>query len=79
MSIASANPGWTDDLSTSAEARAQRTLQAAERLLAKPTPAAPAAAAASAEHQLREYMQEMSLTRYGHAGALLSRLYGKSR
>ncbi|OZI48768.1 hypothetical protein [Bordetella genomosp. 4] len=75
MSIASANPGWTDDLPTAAEARAQRTLQAAERLLAEPTPSAPA----SAEHQLREYMQEMSLTRYGHASALLSRLYGKSR
>lgn len=77
MSIGSANPGWIDDLPTPAEARAQRTLQAAERLLVKPTPAAPAAPV-SAEHQLREYMQEMSLTRYGHAGALLTRLYGKS-
>lgn len=75
MSIASANPGWTDDLPTAAEARAQCTLQAAERLLTKPAPAVPV----SAEHQLREYMQEMSVTRYGHAGALLSRLYGKSR
>jgi len=73
MSIGSANPGWIDN-TTAAEARAQRTLKAAEQLMAHPTPAAPV----SAEHQLREYMQEMSLTRYGHAGALLSRLYGKS-
>jgi len=74
MRSGNANLDRIDD-PNSAEARAQRILQAAERLMAHQAPTTPV----SAEHQLREYMQEMSLTRYGHAGALLSQLYGKSK
>lgn len=58
----------------SAEARAQRTLQAAEQLVSQSGRTLPT----SAEHELREYMQELSLKSYGHAGSLLSSLYRTS-
>jgi len=57
-----------------AELRAQRTLQAAEQLVAQPGSIPPM----SVEHELREYMREMKLKSYGHAGSLLSSLYRTS-
>lgn len=76
MDVGNGNSEWPGNVTSAAEARAQRTLQAAERLLAPPAPDTPDTPV-SAEHQLREYMQEMSRTRYGHAGTLISELYSK--
>jgi len=58
---------------TDAELRAQRTLEAAKRLMA-PTGQA---SAPSVEHELREYMQELRLKADGRARSLASRVGGK--
>lgn len=67
MQIGSVNPDWTDHPAISPQA--QPTLPATEGHVTEPV---------SAEHQLREYMREMSQGRYGHASALLTQRCGKS-
>lgn len=57
-----------------AELRAQRTLQAAKKLMSQPGKIPPV----SAEQELFEYMRQMKLKSYGHAGSLLSTLYTTS-
>lgn len=71
MQIGNADSDWTDHPAISPQAQAQPSLPATEKLVIEPAPV-------SAEHQLREYLREMSQGRYGHASALLTQHYGKS-
>jgi len=57
-----------------AELCAQRTVQAAQKLMLQPDHIPPV----SAEQELLEYMREMKLKSYGHAGSLLCTLYTTS-
>lgn len=56
------------------ELRAQRTLQAAGKLMRQPGQVPPA----SAEQELLDYMREIKRKSYGHAGSLLSALSAAS-
>lgn len=76
MRTARAHSDWIDDPITLAQPQPDPAPPTAAPLMAEP---ASAARPASAEDELRDYMQKMNLNRYGHAAALLNQLDGRNR